>query len=103
MSAARVVAELLQPLEAETPYGGRVVSYAPLGVAWLSTGTARRRERGEATGAQVVESLTAEIRVDPRLAEGRVLRFGGRDWEIVSIGARGDRPGRCELRLERTR
>ena len=103
MSAARVLAELLQPVEAETPYGGRVVSYEPLGLAWLAIRTARRRDRIEAAGARAVESLTAEVRVDPRLAEGRLLRFGGGDWEIVAIGAPGERPGRCELTVERTR
>lgn len=31
----RLLAELLQAVEAETPYGGQAVSYEPLGCVWL--------------------------------------------------------------------
>ena len=34
----KVVASLVRPVEAETPYGGRVVSYEPVGSLWLSLG-----------------------------------------------------------------
>jgi hypothetical protein len=48
----------------------------------------------------VVETVTAETRSDPRLAEGRVLGFGGGDWRIVSGETVG---GRAILNLERVR
>ena len=66
-------------VEAETPYGGRAVSWEPLGWAWLKLGARRRRERSEPGGLRAVEVVTAETRSDPRLIAGRVLRFGGAD------------------------
>jgi hypothetical protein len=96
----KVLAELLQGVESETPYGGRAVSWEPLGWAWLKLGARRRREKSEPGGARVVETVTAETRSDPRLVEGRVLGFGGGDWRIVSGETVG---GRAILNLERVR
>lgn len=96
----KVLAELLQGVESETPYGGRAVSWEPLGWAWLKLGARRRREKSEPGGARAVEIVTAETRSDARLAEGRVLRFGGGDWRIVSGETVG---GRVILNLERMR
>jgi len=96
----KVLAELLQGVESETPYGGRAVSWEPLGSAWLKLGARRRREKSEPGGARPVETVTAETRSDVRLAEGRVLRFGGGDWRIISGEAVG---GRAILNLERIR
>lgn len=36
----RVLAGLFQPMEAETPYGGRSVSFEAVGSAWLKCGRA---------------------------------------------------------------
>lgn len=100
----RVLAALLEPVEAVTPQGGRTVIYEPLGTAWLALGQRRRRERTEeGEGARGVETLGAETRADARLAEGRVLRFGGADWLIVSAQGEPGRPGRMLLSLERGR
>ena len=96
----KVLAELLQGVESETPYGGRAVSWEPLGWAWLKLGARRRREKSEPGGARVVETVTAETRSDARLVEGRVLGFGGGDWRIVSGETVG---GRAILNLERVR
>ncbi|MEY4241477.1 MAG: hypothetical protein RJA14_1173 [Pseudomonadota bacterium] len=96
----KVLAELLQGVESETPYGGRAVSWEPLGWAWLKLGARRRREKSEPGGLRVVETVTAETRSDPRLGEGRVLGFGGGDWRIVSGETVG---GRAILNLERVR
>jgi hypothetical protein len=96
----KVLAELLQGVESETPYGGRAVSWEPLGWAWLKLGARRRREKSEPGGTRAVETVTAETRSDARLAEGRVLRFGGGDWRIVSGETVG---GRAILNLERVR
>ena len=41
----KVLAELRQGVESETPYGGRAVSWEPLGWAWLKLGARRRREK----------------------------------------------------------
>jgi len=103
VSGVRVIAAMLQPVEAETPYGGRAVSYEPLGTVWLAPGLERRRERSETGAARILEAMTAEARSDPRLAEGRVLRFGGADWSIVALQADPERPGRTVLSLERER
>ena len=103
MSGARVLAELLQPVKTQTPYGGRVVSYEPLGVVWLKTEAVRRRDKSDEGGTRSVEAMTAEARADPRLAEGRVLRFGGGDWAVIGLQGVADRPGRVELVLERGR
>jgi hypothetical protein len=99
----RVLCELLEPVEAETPYGGRVVSHEPLGSVWLRIERRGRRERTEAGELAAVETAVAETRVDPRLGEGRVLRFGGGDWSIASVNGDPDRPGRVTLNIERTR
>ena len=96
----KVLAELLRGVESETPYGGRAVSWEPLGWAWLKLGARRRREGREPGGLRVVETVTAETRSDARLAEGRVLGFGGGDWRIVSGETVG---GRAILNLERVR
>jgi hypothetical protein len=100
--AARLplLADLFEVVEAETPYGGRSVSYEPVGSAWLRLGTPRRRERTEAGRGSTVETLTAESRIDSRLTVGRVLRFGGGHWRIVSGEADS---ARVILNLERTR
>ncbi|MDB5420312.1 MAG: phage head-tail adapter protein [Brevundimonas sp.] len=99
----RTLAELLEPVEAETPYGGRVTTFEILGVAWLELGARRSRERGEDEVSRSVEALEAGVRVDPRLTEGRVLRFGGGDWTIRRIDGDPGRPGRATLSLERGR
>lgn len=96
----KTLAELLEAVEAETPYGGRSVSYEPLGWAWLKLGQRRRRERTEAGGLHVAETVTAETRSDARLQAERVLRFGGADWRIRSGETVG---GRAILNLERFR
>lgn len=98
----RVLASLWTPVEAQTPYGGRVVSYEAAGSAWLACGARRRREvRDGEAGPRGIETMTAETRADPRLVEGRVLRFGGGDWAIRAVDA--PTPGRARLSLERTR
>lgn len=101
--SARVLAELLQPVEAQTPYGGRVVTYDDVGIVWLSLGARRSRDRVEDDIVRSVETLEAQVRVDPRLVEGRVLRFGGGDWTIRRVDGDPDRPGRANLSLERGR
>jgi hypothetical protein len=96
----KALAELFEGIEAETPYGGRAVSWEPLGSAWLKLGARRRRKKNEPGGVRAVEAMTAETRSDARLAEGRVLRFGGGDWRIVSGETVG---GQAILNLERIR
>lgn len=96
----RALAGLFEGVEAETPYGGRAVSWEPLGSAWLKLGIRRRRDRTEAGGVRAVETVTAETRADVRLTAGRMLRFGGGDWRIVSGETVG---GRAILNLERMR
>jgi membrane protein implicated in regulation of membrane protease activity len=95
------LAGLFQPMEAETPYGGRSVTFEAVGSAWLKCGARRRVERGEGDQRRAVETMGAEARADPRLMIGRVLRFGGSDWRIV--GMEEARPGRAKLDLERVR
>lgn len=96
----KTLAELFEVVEAETPYGGRSVSYEALGWAWLKLGSRRPRERTEAGGLHVLETVTSETRSDARLQAGRVLRFGGANWRIRSGETVG---GRAILNLERTR
>ena len=99
----RVLARIEKPVEAETPYGGRVVSYEPLGSVWLKMETRRRRERTDGGAVSAVDIASAEARADPRLTEGRVVRFGGGDWSIAAVDGDPDRPGRVALTIERTR
>lgn len=100
MSAGKVLAGLFEGLEAETPWGGRSVTWEPVGSAWLKLGARRRREKSEAGRLRVIDTVTAETRADARLTTGRVLRFGGTDWRIVSGETVG---GRAILNLERVR
>lgn len=97
----RVLAGLFQPVEAETPYGGRSVTFEAVGSAWLKCGARRRVERGEGDQRRAVETMGAEARADPRMLVGRLLRFGGADWRIAAIA--DARPGRTKLDLERVR
>lgn len=99
----RTLAQLLEPVEAETPYGGRVVSYESLGSVWLRIDGQRRRKRTEAGVTSTVESAAAATRADSRLSEGRVVRFGGGDWLIEAVNVDPDRLGRVTLNIERTR
>ncbi|RYD84703.1 MAG: phage head-tail adapter protein [Sphingomonadales bacterium] len=94
------MAQLFEVSEAETPYGGLSATYEPLGYAWLKVGSIRRRERGEAGTTALAENLAAETRTDIRLVSGRMLRFDGADWRIVSGETVG---GRALLNLERAR
>ena len=94
----KVLAGLFEGVESETPYGGRAVSWEPVGSAWLKLGARRRRDKNEPGGARAVETVTAETRSDARLTTGRVLRFGGVDWRIVSGETVG---GQAILNLER--
>ncbi|HWQ86250.1 head-tail adaptor protein [Brevundimonas sp.] len=96
----RALADLFEPLETETPYGGRAVSWEPMGSAWLKLGARRRREKAEPGGTRTVETTTAETRSDARLTAGRMLRFGGGDWRILSGETVG---GQAILNLERMR
>ncbi len=96
----KTLAELFEAMEAETPYGGRSVSFEPRGFAWLKLGARRRREKAEAGVARPIETVTAETRADARLAAGRVLRFAGDDWRIATGETVG---GRAILNLERMR
>ena len=99
----RSLAELLEPTQAETPYGGQVTTFELVGVAWLKLGQRRTRERTEEGLTRTVETLEVEVRTDPRLSEGRVLRFGGGDWMIRRIDPEPGAPGRTVLSLERGR
>lgn len=96
----RSLAGLFEGVGSETPYGGRAVSWEPLGSAWLRLGKLRTRERSEAGGLRTVDTVTAETRADVRLEPGRMLRFGGGDWRIVSGETVG---GQAILNLERMR
>lgn len=95
----RVLAELVEGLESQTPYGGRAVSWEPVGSAWLKLGPRRRREKSQPGGARVTEVMAAEARADGRLTPERVLRFGGADWRIRAVETVG---GQAILNLERT-
>lgn len=99
----KVVASLMRAVEAETPYGGRVVSYEPVGSLWLALGARRRRERTESGVTRGVETLSATVQSDPRLAERLVVRFGGADWSVVGIEADPRAAGRVRLNLEQAR
>lgn len=95
-----LLASLFDVLEGQTPYGGRSVTYELVGTAWLKVGAVKRRERTEAGVSCVIETLTAEARADARLHAGRMLRFSGADWRIVSGETVG---GLTVLNLERDR
>ena len=95
----RVLADLYEGVESVTPYGGRAVSWEPVGPVWLKPGPRRRREIREPGGARTIETMTAESRSDPRLSVERVLRFGGADWRIRATETVG---GRAILGLERS-
>lgn len=98
----RVLARIEQPVESETPYGGRVVTYEHQGMMWLACGARRRRERSEGgQAARAVETMSATCRRDGRMAEGLVLRFGGADWTVR--GVETVEAGRLKLDLERAR
>lgn len=99
----RILAGLFEPIESETPFGGRAVSWQARGSAWLALSGRRRRERTEAGVTRVIEAAVAEARADARLIEGRMLRFAGGDWRICVVETDDERPGRMKLSLERAR
>ena len=95
-----ILAEVLEPVEAETPYGGRSVSWAEHGQVWLKPGAEQRVERTEDDRAREGRRLAAEARRDGRLEIGRVLRFRGGDWRVRAVKPDG---GRMRLDLEALR
>lgn len=97
----KILAELLEPVEAETPYGGRSTTYLPLGLVWLSPKGASERQRVIAGRDLATARRAVEAREDGRLTVGRVLRFGGGDWRIRDIEP--VRFGWLELGLEAAR
>lgn len=94
------LAELVEAVESETAQGGQAVSYVGHGWVWLDLGPRRRRERTDGGVARSVDTMTATARVDARLVEGRILRFGGGDWNVVGVDDAA-RSGRSDLMLER--
>lgn len=100
MSGGWIVAEVLEPIEAETPYGGRSISWVEHGQAWLRPGAERPVERVEDGRLREGRRLTAQARCDERLKIGRVLRFRGGDWRVREVTPDG---GRMRLELEALR
>ncbi len=72
---------------------------ARCGWRWARDGGASGRKAAQ----RGVETLSATVRADPRLAEGLVVRFGGADWSVVGIEADPKAAGRVRLNLERVR
>lgn len=97
----RVVASLLEPVEARTAQGGVTVSYEALGTVWLKLGARRRRQKEEQGLGRSVEVMAAQARADERLVEGHVLRFAGGDWGLVGMGP--VLGGQVKVELERRR
>lgn len=95
-----ILAEVLEPVEAETPYGGRAVSWTEHGQVWLRPGPERPVERMEDGRAREGRRLTVEARRDGRIEIGRVLRFRGDDWRVGAVRPEG---GRLNLELEALR
>lgn len=82
MSGAWILAEVMEPMEAETPYGGRSVSWIEHGQVLLRPGAERPVETTEDGRRREGRRLTAEARRDGWLEIGRVLRFRGGDWRV---------------------
>jgi hypothetical protein len=76
----RILAELLEAVEEETPYGGHAVSFAPLGPVWMKVDGRRRRERTEAGGPGVVEGAAAEVGAFLSVASKAAERSIGKRW-----------------------
>ncbi len=95
-----ILAEVLEGVEADTPYGGRSISWTEFGQAWLRPGREAATLRVDEGGGRVGQKLSAEARADERLAPGRVLRFRGGDWRIREATPRD---GRLRLGLEAIR
>lgn len=97
----RVLATVWRGTRSVTAQGGAVVFHEPVGSVWLKPGARRRREREDAGGGHVVETMKAQVRSDPRLKEGMQLRFAGGHWTLVSIDLSG--VSRWTLEMERVR
>jgi len=97
----RVLAQVMRPVETQTPQGGRAVFHEPVGSVWLKIGARRRRERDDAGVLRVSEVMKAEVRADPRLSEGLLVRFGGGVWTVTGLDPAG--AGYRVLEMERVR
>lgn len=95
----RTRATVFEGVMSETPYAGQTIDWEPVGQVWVKLGARRRRERTEAGGLRLLETVAAETWTDPRLRPGRRLGFEGGDWDVVAIETVG---GRMILSLERT-
>lgn len=81
----RRLAEVFAAERSETPFGGRAVSWTPVGVVWLAVLDERREDApGEAGGPPRTRArMTAETWTDARLARGQRLSLDGADWRLT--------------------
>lgn len=85
-----ILAEVVEAVEAETPYGGRSVSWQEHGQVWLGPGREQPAEIVEDGRARLRPRMEAAARRDGRLVVGRSLRFRGGVWRIRSLGPDGN-------------
>lgn len=98
------LAALLNPITAETAFGGRSIHYEPLGALWLSILSSASSEDSGAPSAPVRRlKLEAETWSDPRLEPGLVVEMEGLRWRLVHLVADSPRIGRMTLSLEAER
>jgi hypothetical protein len=94
------LAEVLIPIEAETPFGGWSRTLQSVGWAWVRMETVQRQLERQDGALRSVEQVQALARIEGPLRTGRTLRLDGTDWTIVEIVADGQQ---FRLRLEHDR
>ena len=89
------------PVPTETPFGGRAVSWTPVGLIWLALKPPRFSESiGEGQRPRQMEKREAEARFDPMVERGQRVSIDGADYAVVHVA--GDAPmlGLMTLTLE---
>ncbi len=98
-----VPATVEAPSDAETPYGGRTITWTAVAVAWLTLRrSAPRTGEGGERPPERTEAAEASARLHPALVPGVRLQTGdGPPWAVTAVRPDERSPGRLVLLLDR--
>lgn len=88
--------------EAETVFGGRNRTWAPVASLWVDLKPSGVREASELGGPPgLTETARAEARSLSAAGRGQRLDAGGPAWRVTAVTRNSPRVGRMTLHLER--
>ncbi len=101
LAQLRRLARLEAPVESETPFGGRTVSWEPAADLWVAMSPMRARDVAQGGVARTVAVARAEAREHPAAEAGMRLELDGMVWRVAAVDRAGAEPGRMILHIEK--